>query len=67
MTHPLAFPDNRSGAYDMKAGDRVRYKIDGRSGVADEFLSDGDALMTWDDGTFGIVKWHHLEPVRSAP
>lgn len=53
----------RGGAFDMKAGDRVRYKIDGRTGVADEFLSDGDAFVVWDDDTIETVKWNHLEPV----
>ena len=33
----------------MKASDRVRHTVDGRTGVADEFLHDGDAFMTWDD------------------
>jgi hypothetical protein len=45
-------------------GERVRYTIDGRTGVADEFLSDGDTFVTWDDGTFGNVKWNHLEPAQ---
>lgn len=58
--HPLAFQGNRSGAGCINAGDRVSYDIDGRRGVMDEALSDGEALMTWDDGTFGIVNWNHL-------
>lgn len=61
--HPYAFEDNKSGALGMKAGDRVRYTIDGRTGVADEFLHDGDAFVTWDDGTFGTVHWNHLEKI----
>jgi hypothetical protein len=44
----------------MRAGDRVVYLLDGRCGVADEFLSDGDTFVTWDDGTFDTVKWNHL-------
>lgn len=60
--HPHAFPDNRSGANGMKAGDRVVYTIDGRRGVADEFLHDGDAFVTFDGGEFATVKWHHLRP-----
>jgi hypothetical protein len=48
----------------MSAGDRVRYTINGRTGVADEFLSDGDAFVTWDDGIYGTVKWHHLRPEK---
>lgn len=64
--HPLAQNDHRNGACGMKAGDRVRYLIDGRCGVADEFLSDGETLVTWDDGSFGTVKWNHLEPAPAA-
>ena len=60
--HPLALTGHRNGARGMKAGDRVRYTLDGRAGTADEFLSDGDTLVSWDDGTFGAVKWNHLEP-----
>ena len=59
--HPFAQPDKRNGALGMKAGDRVRYRLDGRTGVADEFLHDGDAFITWDDGTYGTVHWNHLE------
>lgn len=62
MMHPYAITGHQNGANGMKAGDRVRYKIDGRCGVADEFTHDGEAYMTWDDGGYGIVKWHHLEP-----
>lgn len=58
--HPLALTGHRNGAYGMKAGDRIVYSIDGRHGTADEFLSDGDTFVTWDDGTFGTVKWKHL-------
>ena len=64
--HPFAFPGNRSGAFDMRSGDRVVHEPDGRTGVADEFLHDGDALMTWDDGTFGTVKWNNLRKVEKA-
>lgn len=60
--HPLAAP-SRSGAFDMRAGDRVRSAIDGRTGIADEFFPDGDTFVSWDDGTFGTVKWCHLEKV----
>ncbi len=60
--HPFAFENNKSGACGMKAGDRIVYVIDGRHGVADEFLQDGDAFVTWDDGTFGTVKWNNLYP-----
>lgn len=60
--HPFAQTRHKSGANGMKAGDRVVYIIDGRKGVADEFLPDGDAFVTWDDGTFGTIHWHHLRP-----
>lgn len=63
--HPRAFP-GKSGALGMKAGDRICYMPDGCCGIADEFLSDGDVLMTWDDGTFGIVKWNNLSPLRDS-
>jgi len=61
MTHPFAYPDNRSGALGMKVGDRVVY-ADGREGVADEFLGDGEAFVSFDDGSFGTVNWIHLRP-----
>lgn len=60
--HPFAIPENRSGANGMKAGDRVIYTIDGRHGVANEFLHDGDAFVTFDDGEFATVKWRNLLP-----
>jgi hypothetical protein len=63
--HPFALP-NLSSALGMKAGDHVRYKIDGRTGIADEFLHDGDTFIVWDDGTCDTVKWNHLEPILSG-
>lgn len=60
MTHPFAFTERRSGANGMRNGDRVVYMIDGRHGIADEFLHDGDAFVTFDDGAHETVKWHHL-------
>lgn len=60
--HPLAYPGIKSGANGMKNGDAIRHKPDGRTGIADEFLHDGDALVTWDDGGHGEVKWVNLEP-----
>ena len=50
-----------SGAYDMQSGGRVVH-LDGRRGVADEYLSDGDALVSWDDGTFDAVRWNSIRP-----
>lgn len=60
--HPLALRDHRNGANGMEAGDRIVYLIDGRHGVADEFLHDGDAFVTFDDGTYETVHWNHLRP-----
>ena len=60
--HPFAYEGNKSGANGMKAGDRVVYEIDGRHGVADEFLHDGDAFVTFDGGECATVKWNHLQP-----
>lgn len=59
--HPLAHP-GRSGANGMMAGDRVLHVLDGRIGIADEFLHDGETFVTWEDGTFGTVKWRNLRP-----
>ena len=70
--HPMALP-NSSGFTDgndvsVKSGDRVQYRFGLRTGVLDEALQDGDAFVTWDDGTYGTVKWHHLAaiPIRGA-
>ena len=64
--HPLAFRDNRGGFTDgngchVVAGNRVEYKFDNhRRGVLDEALHNGDAFVTWDDGSHATVKWRHL-------
>lgn len=68
MTHPFAHPRNKSSFQDrngvqVKAGNRVIYVIDGRKGVIDEALRDGDAFVTFDlgdDGQYATVKWRHL-------
>lgn len=64
--HPFAFEGKsggNSGAWnEVHAGDHVIYLIDGRTGTLDECLHDGDAFVTWDDGTFGTVHWYHLAP-----
>lgn len=59
--HHFAWPGNKSGACGMKAGDRIIYAIDGRHGRCDEFLSDGDAFVVFDEGSYETVKWNHLE------
>lgn len=69
MTHPFAFTDRKNGGTNkygqrMSAGDRVRNPFNGKEGIADEFLQDGDTYITYDDGTFDTVKWHHLVPVK---
>lgn len=64
MPHPLASAEKRSGANSMKAGDRVYYTIDDRYCIADEFLSDGEALVTFDGGVHAIVNWHNLRPTK---
>jgi hypothetical protein len=58
--HPSAMIGNKSGAFDLSAGDRFIYSIDGRHGRADEFLQDGDAFVTFDDGTYDTIKWNHM-------
>lgn len=75
MTHPLAFTHHKSGGNsgawnEVHAGDRIIYLIDGRTGMLDECLHDGEAFVTWDDGTYETVKWHNLAPeykVRLVP
>ena len=68
VNHPFAFPNGKNGGTNkhgqrMIAGDRVRNPFNGKTGVADEFLQDGDTYITNDDGTFDTVKWYHLEPI----
>lgn len=65
--HPLAFKENKScgnsGAWnEVQSGDEIICLIDGRIGKLDECLHDGDAFVTWEDGSFGVVKWYHLAP-----
>lgn len=62
--HPLARENNRSGAYGMMAGDRVFSKAHNWYCTVDEFLSDGDALVTLLGGTYAVVKWGDLSPRR---
>lgn len=52
----------KSGAWNLKSGDRFIYDIDGRRGVAKEFLQDGEAFVTFDDGTSDTIKWNHMSP-----
>lgn len=69
--HPFAIEGNKSagntGAWnEVQAGDRIIYLINGRTGTLDECLHDGDAFVTWDDGTFETVKWRHLAPLSKV-
>lgn len=50
----------KSGANGMTEGDRVVHEIDGKHGVAQEFLQDGDCQVTFDDGSTKMVKWNNL-------
>ena len=59
MTHPNGGFTDRNERL-VRAGDRVRYLIDGREGTLDEALHDGDAFVTFDDGSFGTVRWWNL-------
>lgn len=49
----------------MTEGDRVIYAIDGRRGIAGEFLQDGDVYVKFDDGTGREVKWNNLRKESS--
>lgn len=64
--HPLALKTNtvgNSSAWnEVRAGDHVICLDTGKTGTLDECLHDGEALVTWDDGTFADTKWHHLAP-----
>lgn len=62
--HPFALRGHRNGALGIKAGDRFVYDVDGRHGWADEFLQDGDAFVTFDDGTHDTIKWNLMSPER---
>lgn len=43
------------------AGDHVEYRFDNhRRGILNEALQNGDAFVTWDDGTYVTVKWRYL-------
>lgn len=50
----------------MKAGDRVVLS-DGRRGRADEFLQDGEAYVTLDNGSCVTVRWQQMSPEKQLP
>lgn len=64
--HPLAMrtkSGGNSGAWnEVHFGDHVICLITGRIGTLDECIHDGEALVTWDDGRFGVTKWYNLAP-----
>lgn len=68
--HPHAFKNESGGNCrawnEVHSGDHIIYLINGQKGTLDECLHDGDAFVTWDDGSFGTVKWHHLAPVSKV-
>ena len=70
--HPFALESRHKSGCDcgasgkLSAGDRFVYAIDMRTGIADEFLHDGDAFVTWDDGSFGTIRWNWMYPDDEA-
>ena len=68
-THPYAFLGNKGGFTDgngrmVVAGDCVEYRFENhRRGILDEALQDGDAFVTWDDGSYATVKWCNLAKI----
>ena len=65
MNHPLAIPGNKSGFTNAEGqriseGDSVFCKSRSCRAVVDEVLPDGEVFVTFDDGTFGEVKWGDL-------
>lgn len=70
--HPLARPNNGTGLSvspgkpGVQAGDRIILN-DGRRGVADEFLHDGDAYVSLDDGVCATVRWNQISPEPGPP
>lgn len=64
--HPYAIQHHpkfwECGAMDIRHGQEFIDTLDGRRGRLDEALSDGDAFVTWEDGTYGTAKWHRFVP-----
>lgn len=67
--HPLAIKGGGSfidrNEAEVKQGCRIKYLIDGREGILDEALHDGDAFVTFDGNIWETVKWSKL--VKVAP
>lgn len=64
--HPFAFAPHPSEGNGVRSGERFIYLIDGRRGRLDEALSDVDAFVTWDDGTYDTIKWARIAPEPPA-
>ena len=63
------FPRSKGGFTDssgqsVSTGDVVKHNIDGRVGILKEALQDGDAYVSFTDGSNGNVKWNNLEKVN---
>jgi hypothetical protein len=50
----------------LRAGDRIITE-DGRRGTADEFLPDGEAYVSFDNGTHATVRWAQIRPESGPP
>ena len=48
----------------IKNGELCTYTLTGAHCRLDEALQDGDAFVTWADGTYGMVKWCRLVPFK---
>lgn len=58
--HPHAIQeDGETGFYGIMAGERI--VVGGKHGWLDEALCDGDAYVSFDDGTFATVRWNAVE------
>ncbi len=69
MPHPHSFPGNKNGFHDgfdekVEEGDKVFYTVDRRIATLDEALQDGDAFVTFEDGSYGTVKWRNLVKIK---
>jgi len=67
--HPYAISGSGGGFMDrtgesVKEGDKVLYTTDGRKAILDEALHDGDAFVTFEDGSYGTVKWYNLVKIK---
>lgn len=64
--HPHAFPNESACETEhgrFKSGQAVM--VDGRPATLDEVLPDGEAFITFNDGTPATVKWNQLRASRA--